>query len=273
MLRLMTFFSVLVLAGAAHATTLFVNTPRDGYLNLRSGPSTSYGVQYQMPHGTEVEILRKQGDWAQLRHETGRTGWAASRYLTTWAEEQPRRPGREPGADTTDQLPALYVDAPGYGGLNLRSGPGTGNAVLLTMAQGDRVEELGRTGDWRLLRLSSGKVGWAHGGYLSTEKPRERQPNRTAGGFDPSPNHIQPGFRPAPRRDEGWRNGNGRGWQNGHGNGRRNGHDNGWREAERDNRRTFRDPVDALPELLLRCAGREGSGLANCIARGLIQTQ
>lgn len=281
MLRLLTFLSFLLLAGAAQATQLFVNAPKDGYLNLRAGPSTAYEVQYQMPHGTEVEILRKEDGWARIRHESGRTGWASSRYLTTWAEEQPRRPGREPGQQTSDvpqgDLPVFFVDAPSHGGLNLRNGPGTGNSVLTVMAHGDRVEELGSRGDWRLLRAPGGQIGWAHGGYLSTDKPRKRQPSQTAEGFNPAPGQGQQGgFRPAPGNgwrnghDNGWRNGNGNGWRNGNGNGWRNGNGHAWRDDRRDDRRARRDSID-LPELLLRCAGRDGDDIANCIARNLIQ--
>lgn len=166
MTRFLTFLAALLVAGAASATTLFVNAPNDGFLNLRSGPSTGYTVLDQMPHGSRVEVLSTPGKWYRIRHETGEVGWASSSYLARWADldHAPRH----------DEIQAqrLYVDAPNYSGLNLREGPGTGHAVLLTMPQGSWVELLGRQGEWRLLRHESGRVGWAHGGYLSDTQPR-----------------------------------------------------------------------------------------------------
>jgi uncharacterized protein YraI len=222
----------------------------------------------------------------QIRHESGRTGWASSKYLAPLdALQQQDRPGRAEEALGT--LPVFYVDAPGYGGLNLRAGPGTENAVLITMLQGSKVEELGRKGTWRLLRHDSGEVGWAHGDYLSVIKPGQRQQQRQPGGFDAAPEYDDPRDRGRPsarardddwdddredERDEEWREDR-EGWEDEHeaealGRGRGT-------PDERSLRRYYdgRQGVEALPGLLLRCSGREGNALANCIARGLLEAQ
>jgi len=183
MLRFLTFLSALFFASAAAATTLWVDAPKDGYLNLRSGPSTRHEVVRQMPHGTRVEVLKTPGDWYRVRHASGAKGWAHSKFLSAQkatGHDRGRRYGdqrdhpRYDGHKTQD----YWIHAPGYSGLNLRNGPGTGFPVLLTMQQGEKVVGLGRQGGWVLLRHKSGKVGWAHADYLVDKNPRRK------GGFD-----------------------------------------------------------------------------------------
>jgi len=135
-------------AGAARADPLVVNSPRDGSLNLRTGPGTGFEVLYAMPHGSEVQTLEWSGRWVRVRHESGRTGWCASKYL---ARTGPAR---------------LYVYSARDGYLNLRSGPGTSYAVIMQMHNDEHVDVLGSSGSWRQVRHESGAVGWAHGRYL-----------------------------------------------------------------------------------------------------------
>ena len=49
-------------------------------LNVRSGPGASNPVQFGLSEGTMVDVLARQGDWVQIRDESGRTGWVASAY-------------------------------------------------------------------------------------------------------------------------------------------------------------------------------------------------
>ncbi len=165
MFRLFAFLSFCLFATAAAATqTLYINAPRDGGLNLRSGPSTAYHILREMPHGSRVTLLRRPGTWVQLRHESGAVGWAHGRYLSTYRPAPIHAPAPAPSLETR------YVHAPTYGALNLREGPGTGHPVILRMKQGAAVELLGKTGHWQLVRHSSGAVGWAHGRYLVAER-------------------------------------------------------------------------------------------------------
>ncbi|KUF09139.1 SH3 domain-containing protein [Pseudoponticoccus marisrubri] len=166
MFRLILFLSALLLGTAAAATqSLYVNAPDDGFLNLRSGPSTAYRVIRQMPHGDTVTVLSTPGKWYKVLHRSGASGWAHSGWLVQ--DDPTRAPGYHDGIT---QLPTLYVHAPGHGALNLRQGPGTEHAVILQMAQASRVEVLGEQGKWLLVRHESGHVGWAHGDYLSSTR-------------------------------------------------------------------------------------------------------
>ncbi|CUH76132.1 SH3 domain-containing protein [Tropicibacter naphthalenivorans] len=174
MFRLAALLCALLFASAASATTLWVNAPKDGFLNLRTGPSTGYHVIQKMPHASRVEVLRAPGKWVKLRAASGRVGWAHSGWLS------PQRPHVKPDTHTAQGV--RFVDAPRHAGLNLRSGPGTGYTVVKLMRDGARVEVLGRKGQWLLVRHArSGHVGYAHRAYLSKQRPhRLRQPHHGA---------------------------------------------------------------------------------------------
>ena len=135
-------------AGAARADLLIVNSPGDGYLNLRTGPGTGFDIIHAMPHGSEVHALEWSGRWVRVRHESGFTGWCSSRFL---ARTGPKR---------------LSVFSAHDGYLNLRQGPGTSHPILMRMNNGESVEVLASSGAWRKVRHPSGAVGWAHGRYL-----------------------------------------------------------------------------------------------------------
>ncbi|MGP6086602.1 SH3 domain-containing protein [Antarctobacter jejuensis] len=152
----------------------WVNTPHRGFLNMRAGPSRNYHTVTQIPHAAKVHVLHKQDQWYKLRYD-GQTGWANQRFLSANKIHTGGHTGGYQGQPTGHDY---WVYAPGYGGLNLRTGPGTTYDVIVTMQQRDKVQELGRQGDWFLLRHSSGATGWAHGDYLVKQDP----------GFVPAPN-------------------------------------------------------------------------------------
>lgn len=159
MLRLIIFVSALFVATGAFATELYVNAPKSGALNLRTGPSTAYHIVAEMPHGSPVKVLATPGKWYKVKYRRGLVGWAHSSFLTGH-RNYPAEPTHERGD-------WQFVDAPEHGSLNLRRGPGSGYAIITSMAHGSSVEVLRRHGNWRKLRHESGHVGWAHGAYIS----------------------------------------------------------------------------------------------------------
>lgn len=217
MTRLIALFIAFFTASQAAALQAWVNAPEDGFLNLRTGPATSYEVVREMPHGSLVTVL-EDGNWFRVRDAYGNTGFAAARYLSA-TEPRPRRTddaniasrgdhslysgeidrgaGAYQGRDGTryrngdrrhadvplDRLPQLYINAPQAGALNLRDGPGTGFPVIDTMTQGSSVRVLDDSQTWYLIRHEDGQTGYAHSKYLSQTRqplaPRpEPQPRR-----------------------------------------------------------------------------------------------
>lgn len=56
--------------------------------------------------------------------------------------------------------------------VNLRAGPGTGNAVVGQLALGEAAEVLGDQDGWYQIRTADGAVtGWIYGKFLSETKP------------------------------------------------------------------------------------------------------
>lgn len=72
-------------AGILAADTLIVNDPKDGWLNLRSGPGTSYRVIQRMDNGLRVQELERSGNWSNIALPNGREGWAFRKYMKTEA--------------------------------------------------------------------------------------------------------------------------------------------------------------------------------------------
>ncbi len=166
MLRLLTFLSAIFLASAAAATTLWVDAPRDGYLNLRSGPSVQYNVLGQMPHGSKVNLLQAPGEWVKVRHVSGLVGWAHGGFLS---QQQPAAGyDRDHGGHVRDGKP-YWINAPRHGFLNLRAGPSTHDHVIEKLPHGSQVRVIRKHGKWFQLRID-GLVGWAHSGFLSEQK-------------------------------------------------------------------------------------------------------
>ena len=135
---------------ALWAEVLVVNSPGDGFLNLRTGPGGQYNIIMPMQHGTIVETLEAKGNWVRVRHESGNEGWAFRKYMVAF----------------DGGVPTLRVNSPGDGYLNLRSGPGSDFAILRRMYNGDWVEVMERKGGWLRVRHESGTEGWAYSKYL-----------------------------------------------------------------------------------------------------------
>ena len=143
--------ATLFLALPALAEMRIVNSPGDGYLNLRTGPGSQFDIILPMTHGSTVDILETKGSWSRVRHEqTGATGWAFRKHLA------PLQAG----------VPTKFVYSPGDGYLNLRTGPGSSFAIVQRMYNGDSVEIVERKGGWVRVFHQSGATGWCFEKYL-----------------------------------------------------------------------------------------------------------
>ncbi|MDA7425749.1 SH3 domain-containing protein [Thalassococcus lentus] len=172
MLRLFTFLFAIFIGSAAAATQAWVNAPKDGFLNLRTGPGTAYHVIDKMPHRSKVHVLHAPGKWVKLQNAHGTIGWAHSGWLSKHKPHPIKH--LPPKPDAVEYT--MWVHAPAYGALNLRRGAGKHHPVIMKMMQGSKVKVLGKKGKWFFVRHVSGHVGWAHSAYLSKRKmPTVRQ--------------------------------------------------------------------------------------------------
>ena len=128
-------------------------------LNMRTGPGTAYAVILTIPKGSQVEVLSEAGGWASVTY-AGKTGYASTSYLS----------GTAPGTGTPT-VTTKYTTA----NLNLRTGPGTGYAIILTIPKGSQVQVLSTANGWSNVTYS-GRTGYASATYLSSTPPGTTPP-------------------------------------------------------------------------------------------------
>jgi uncharacterized protein YraI len=138
----------------------FVTT--DGAVNLRTGPSTNFGLIYQVPAGQNMTILGRNptGDWYHVRLANGQTGWMLAELLR-----------RNHGAidvvyESTPLPPQRYGTLGRFATVSsqsatLRSAPHINFPVLFNIDAGATLELLARSPYSPWVRVdSSGLVGW-----------------------------------------------------------------------------------------------------------------
>ena len=122
-------------SGLAQAQTLVsVNT---NTLNMREGPSTRHPVLWSLSRGYPLQVVKRQGDWLQVKDFEGDSGWV-SRPLTS-------------------NTPHHVVKVPTA---NLRSGPGTRYRIKGKMEYGETLRTLQKQGQWVKVRHESLGQGW-----------------------------------------------------------------------------------------------------------------
>lgn len=113
-------------------------------LNLRTGPGLGYSILLTMPKGASVTVLGTSGDWSKVTYN-GTTGYAYSIYLTS-------------AVSSTKYATTSSV--------NLRTGPGTGYSIILTIPAGQIVSVYSISNNWARLTYN-GNTGYSYASYLT----------------------------------------------------------------------------------------------------------
>lgn len=177
-----------------------------GDVNLRSGPSKDYPKIKVLRSGENVSVVGKVDDWFQLEND----GFVSGKFLAV-GEAVAKKPvanivktneekkNIEPTAKKNSDVSPSDVkkdttakNAPDYrvekvsgnyhtsAGANVRRGPGTGYAVVRSVAAGTNVSVDGKANGWFKL---SGREEWISGKLLvSGEAPKKSVPTRSSGG-------------------------------------------------------------------------------------------
>lgn len=106
---------------------------RNGYLNLRSGPSLRNRIIGRINNGRYLTILSSSGNWYKVRYR-GRIGWVSRDYVC--GGSQPSQPTYTPTPTREYDGYVCTRDRNGY--LNLRQGPTTRSRILRTIPNGTR---------------------------------------------------------------------------------------------------------------------------------------
>jgi uncharacterized protein YgiM (DUF1202 family) len=82
-------------------------------LNGRSGPGTGYGKVSALKAGTQLQIVKKQGEWAQVKTDGGTLLWVFLSYLTQTAPQaQKAAPQASKPAQQKTQQPSQQQPRP-----------------------------------------------------------------------------------------------------------------------------------------------------------------
>jgi len=137
---------------APAAKTVYVNTP-GMTLNVRSGPGTTYAILGSLKHGEKLSVTTENSSWYKLTFN-GKTGYISASYV----KDEPVST-----APPASEQKTGTVNAPD--GLNVRSGPGTSNAVIGGLAHGAKVTITGQSGDWYKIKYGNTEA-WVSSAYV-----------------------------------------------------------------------------------------------------------
>jgi uncharacterized protein YraI len=113
-------------------------------LNVRWGPSTSYGVLAVVYRGDRLDELRREGSWAEVELRDGRRGWVAARFVVA----------RAPSPELSDRLEVRL------GALTARAAPRSTAARVAILTLGELLRERDHRDGWVEVELPSGLSGW-----------------------------------------------------------------------------------------------------------------
>jgi len=142
-----------------------VNTP-GSTLNVRSGPGTTYSVIGSLKDGAKVTVSTENSAWYKLTYN-GATGYVSAAFIVLDSTPAPAAP----------QTITVYVNTPGST-LNVRSGPGTGYAILGSLKHGDKITVTDEGGDWYKLTFN-GKTGYVSKAWTKADNPVTTTPPTT----------------------------------------------------------------------------------------------
>jgi uncharacterized protein YgiM (DUF1202 family) len=162
----------------SNSTTSSITARTTAYLHLRTGPGLSNPVILTMSKGLAVTVLDNSNpDWVRVCTPSGTLGWCSRQYLTI----------SDSSSSTESNSTASSMTARTTDYLNLRTGPGLSNRVILTMSKGLTVTVLDHSNsDWFKVRTPSGTQGWCSRRYLTITKSADTADTNQSASSSPS---------------------------------------------------------------------------------------
>ena len=130
-------------AAPVEAYPYFARVVRNN-VNVRGGPSDAYSPLAQLKTGAIVRVVGRDGDWSKVEVPGGLPMWIAMR---------------------SGDKDYVKEEAPGLGtvvarDLQIRGTPSTNEPPLGELNSGDKVEMIGREGDWVKILMTARKAGF-----------------------------------------------------------------------------------------------------------------
>ena len=136
------------------------------YVNLRSGPGTSYSSKGVIASGTQVTVTdRSNSTWYAVKTASGTTGYIYSIYLKILSDNTATTTPKPTATPTP--APSGTVQAKTTAGVNLRRGAGTGYGIIKVVPENTTVTVTDTSNSqWYKVKLSDGTEGYLFSEYL-----------------------------------------------------------------------------------------------------------
>ena len=132
----------------AKPAVVTLKNPLDS-LNLRQQPTTASSVLARMPHGTQVNLLSREGEWSRVQYGT-LTGYVMTAYLTVQEDGVDETPS---GVVSLGTATVALSDESQT--LNLRAAPTTNAAILSRLRHGQTLTVLERYSGWTYVQYGT----------------------------------------------------------------------------------------------------------------------
>ena len=118
---------------------------------MRSEPQNGAAIVCTIPENTTIQKVSQNGNWYQVSYN-GKTGYIYKKFLKQTGETA--APAQQPQSSTS--TPAQKEDKPQEttgavyttAGVNMRTQPKNGSAVICVVPQGTQVQKTGTSGNW-----------------------------------------------------------------------------------------------------------------------------
>ena len=143
-------------------------------LNVRSGPSTSYGTVGSLKKNEKVEVISESNGWSKINFK-GKEAYVSSAYLKN----------DDGGSVTPDPEPDTNLKSVTATSLNVRSGPSTSHSVVGSLKQNEVVEVMSESNGWSKIKFK-GLDGYVSSTYLKDYDGDPTNPDGGGSGGDSS---------------------------------------------------------------------------------------
>ena len=154
----------------ARSASVNLKNPLD-VLNLRKSASTSASILATIPHGTQVTVLNREGDWSRIQYGT-LSGYVKNTYLKEETEN----------TEPVSSMRVLVTLSDESQILNLRASPTTTASVLSYLRSGQELTVIERYSRWTQVQYGS-TIGYVMNDYIRDPEEggkTEENPEATA---------------------------------------------------------------------------------------------
>ncbi|MBW2032846.1 MAG: SH3 domain-containing protein [Deltaproteobacteria bacterium] len=139
--------------------------------NLRSRATTESSILYKLKRGSEVTLVKQKGEWYILKFKDGRTSWGHQSLFLRNGNTYESAVLSQPNEEAESKF-VLKVDTG-----RVREKPSFESQIKYLLKKGDTVTLHEANGDWFLVELEDGTLGWAYK-TLFSKKSGPSEPSR-----------------------------------------------------------------------------------------------